>query len=123
MIKLPRVHRHHNVHLHNNYLYLSISNWPPFPTSILIIGWCSSNPGAYLRGALGSVHKIKFATVPSHLISCPYPMPSCLSPPPPTPAPPHYPPSTSLPIPSLLAPTTFFPPVTPDDSKLPDTVP
>ena len=34
---------------------LSVSNWPLCPPIIIILGWWCSNPGAWARGALGSI--------------------------------------------------------------------
>ena len=67
------------------YLYLSLSNQPPGSPSLLVIEWCSSNPGAYARGELVSVCKVMFSDlnmsiVPSTLLS-PLP-PTRLRPPP-----------------------------------------
>ena len=60
--------------------YLSIFKWPMCLPNIIIVGWWSYNPGAEAMGALGSVPKITFSRVSSHLFS-PYLSSSRLSPP------------------------------------------
>ena len=49
--------------------YLSLFKWPMCPPNIIIVGWWSYNPGAEAMGALGSVPKITFSRVSSHLFS------------------------------------------------------
>ena len=51
------------------YISISISNWPPCPSSIIVFGWFIYNPEAEARGELGSVPNIVFATVSSHIFS------------------------------------------------------
>ena len=63
----PGIFRQH-IHVNSKnkkVIYISLSNRPLCPPSILITGWWSSNPRADIRGALVSVPKIMFATLSS----------------------------------------------------------
>ena len=63
--------RYLSVSFRRTYYGHILSNQTLCPSSIITVGCQDSNTGAYSREALGSIPKINFAMVSSHLINCP----------------------------------------------------